>query len=137
MKIGPKPAIIGFRELTTSKPDKPTLPENITSVVTDQEVTYYRWIDENGQTHFSNTPPTGLPAEQHTLRPDTNIVQAVKVPEQEEESDGPSIFTLGSGGKDKDATGQGSDDERLDNNRDPQTLDGRGLLIGSLWKEPL
>lgn len=94
--------------LTASKPDKPALPENITSVVTDQEVTYYRWTDENGQTHFSSTPPTGLQAEQHTLRPDTNIVQAVKVPEPEETSDGPTIFSLGSG---KDGTSKEGDDE--------------------------
>ena len=94
--------------LMSSQPAKPALPSNISSVVTDKEVTYYRWVDENGQTHFSNTRPTGQQAEQKTLRPNTNVVQAVKVPVEEEESGGPSVFSLGSS---KDGKSKDGDDE--------------------------
>ena len=88
--------------------DKPDLPSNISSAVTDQEVTYYQWVDEHGQTHYSNTPPAGMAAEQKMLRPDTNIVQAIKVPEPEESSqEGGRVFSLGSSGKSK----SGKDDK--------------------------
>ena len=63
-------------------------------MVTDKEVTYYQWVDKQGQTHYSNTPPTDQVAEQKKLRPDTNVVQAVKVPEEEEDKGG-GILTLG------------------------------------------
>lgn len=93
--------------LLKSQPAKPALPENIAPVVTDQEVNYYTWVDEHGQTHYSSTPPEDRSAEMKTLRPDTNIVQAVKVPKQEDESGG-GLFSLGSGKDGKSADG---DDE--------------------------
>ena len=71
-------------------------PMNISNAVTDKEVTYYQWVDEQGQTHYSNTPPTGLDAAQKKLSPNTNVVQAIKVPDEEEESAGGSVLSLGS-----------------------------------------
>lgn len=95
------------------------LPKNISNVVTDKEVTYYKWVDDQGHTHFSNTPPTGQQAEKKTLRPDTNIVKAVKVPEKEEESGG-GLFNLGNSDKKK-----GDDDvdpTKLENPYSPEGI---------------
>jgi hypothetical protein len=103
--------------LFSSEPDKPALPENLSSVVTDQEVTYYQWVDEQGQTHYSSTPPIGLAAEQKKLRPDTNLLQAVKVPQEEEASDGPQIFSLGSS---KDGKSKKEGDEEAFNPYSPE-----------------
>lgn len=93
--------------LISSAPEEAPLPKNINSVVTDEEVSYYTWVDKYGQTHFSSTPPEGQVAELKKLRPDTNIVQAVKVPEKEEEKGG-GMFSLGSG---KDGTSRDGEDE--------------------------
>ena len=96
--------------LFSQQPAKPALPENISSVVTDKEVTYYQWVDEHGQTHYSSTPPVGQSAEQKKLRPDTNIVQAVKLPEEEEDSGIGQILSLGSGKDGKSGDKKGNDD---------------------------
>jgi hypothetical protein len=89
--------------LVSSKSKAPDLPKNITNVVTDKEVTYYQWVDEKGQTHYSSTPPPSRKAEMKKLRPDTNVVQAVKIPEDEEESSGGNVLSLGGGKKDKES----------------------------------
>ncbi len=65
---------------------KAKLPENISSVVTDKDVTVYKWVDDQGRTHFSGIKPVGQDSEAKHLRPDTNIVQAVKITEEEEEA---------------------------------------------------
>jgi len=96
--------------LFSQEPARPALPENISSVVTDKEVTYYQWVDEHGQTHYSSTPPVGMAAEQKKLRPDTNVVQAVKLPEKEEESGGGQIFSLGSSKDGKSGDKKGDDE---------------------------
>lgn len=63
---------------------KAKAPKNLSSVVTDKKVEVYKWRDKNGVMQFSNTPPaSGAAAEQVVLNPDSNIVQAVKVPEKE------------------------------------------------------
>ena len=63
---------------------KAKAPENLSNVVTDEKVQVYRWRDENGVMQFSNTPPaTASAAEKLVLDPNSNLMQAVKKPEQE------------------------------------------------------
>jgi len=65
---------------------KARVPKDLTSVVTDKKVQIYKWRDEHGVMQFSNTPPpTVNNAERVVLDPDSNLMQAVKVPEKEEE----------------------------------------------------
>ena len=64
---------------------KPKLPENVKSVVTDKDVTVYKWVDDQGRTHFSGSKPMNQSSETKRLRPDTNVMQAVKIPQDEEE----------------------------------------------------
>ena len=64
---------------------KSKAPSNLSSAVTDEKVQVYKWRDENGVMQFSNTPPLKESnAEQILLDPNSNIIQAVKVPEKEE-----------------------------------------------------
>ena len=64
---------------------KSKAPENISNVVTDEKVQVYKWRDENGVMQFSNTPPpTATKAEQVMLDPNSNLLQAIKIPEKEE-----------------------------------------------------
>ena len=63
---------------------KPKLPENISSVVTDKDVTVYKWVDDQGRTHFSGIKPVNQNAETRHLRSDTNVMQAVKIPQAED-----------------------------------------------------
>jgi len=82
----------------TAADDEPKLPKNITNVTTDKKVQVYKWRDENGVMQFTNTPPPeAREAELVELRPDTNIVKAIEVPEEEpaRERSGPSVTTLG------------------------------------------
>lgn len=58
-------------------------PKGLTTVVTDKKVQVYKWRDEYGVMQFSNTPPASGAAEQVVLNPDSNLMQAVKVPEKE------------------------------------------------------
>jgi len=48
-------------------------------------VQVYKWRDKNGLMQFSNTPPpTVTNAEQIVLDPNSNLIQAIKIPEKEE-----------------------------------------------------
>lgn len=59
-------------------------PKNLTSVVSNQKVQVYKWRDESGVLQFSNTPPVGNKnAEQVILDPNSNLMQAVKIPVKE------------------------------------------------------
>jgi preprotein translocase subunit SecF len=74
-------------------------PKNLTNVTTDQKVQVYKWRDEYGVMQFTNTPPPeGQQAEMVELTPNTNIVKAVEIPEQEVEPErsGPNVMTTGS-----------------------------------------
>ena len=73
--------------------EQPALPKNLSSVTTDKNVTVYKCKDASGQIQFSDTPCGN--GETIHLRPDTNVVQAVKVPEKEEEASGGSLISLG------------------------------------------
>ena len=76
--------------------EEPKLPENISNAVTDKEVTVYKWVDEKGIQHFGGTPPPGVVAEVKHLKPDQNIMQAIKIPEEEEEekASGPKVTNV-------------------------------------------
>jgi hypothetical protein len=74
------------------------LPKNLTSVTTDEKVQVYKWRDQYGVMQFTNTPPPQTQqAELVVLTPDTNIVKAVEVPEEEPEQkrSGPAVMKTG------------------------------------------
>jgi len=74
-------------------------PKNITNVTTDKKVQVYRWRDQNGVMQFTNSPPPqSHQAELVELVPNTNIVKAVEVPEeqQEQKRSRPKVMTTGS-----------------------------------------
>ncbi len=73
-------------------------PKNLTNVTTNEKVQVYKWRDQYGVMQFTNTPPPqDRQAEMIELTPDTNIVKAVEVPEQETEQkrSGPTVMMTG------------------------------------------
>jgi hypothetical protein len=73
-------------------------PENLTTVTTDEKVQVYKWRDQYGVMQFTNTPPPQTrQAELIELTPNTNIVKAVEVPEEEPEQKqgGPRVMMTG------------------------------------------
>jgi hypothetical protein len=73
------------------------LPKNVQTVATDKELEIYKWADEYGVMQFSNMPPEDGKSEMIILSPNTNVVDAFKIPEKEqEESAKPQVFSLGS-----------------------------------------
>jgi len=72
-------------------------PKNVQAVVTDKKIEVYKWVDEYGVMQFSNTPPfEGDKFEMMVLSPDINIVDAIKIPEEEQEAEAqPQVFNLG------------------------------------------
>ena len=94
----------------TSSEKPASVPKNLTNAVTDEKVTYYRWVDAQGQVHFSSQAPTGEQVEKKTLMPNTNVVQATKIPEPEEEvTVGGRVVTLTKKGG-KGGSGSGEDE---------------------------
>ncbi|MGD2052975.1 MAG: DUF4124 domain-containing protein [Gammaproteobacteria bacterium] len=86
-------------DLTGGSDTRAKAPKNLTNVTTDQKVQVYKWRDEHGVMQFTNTPPPeGQQAEMVELTPNTNIVKAVEVQQQEVEQErgGPSVITTGS-----------------------------------------
>jgi hypothetical protein len=74
-------------------------PKNITNVTTDKKVQVYKWRDQYGVMQFTNTPPPdSQQAEMVELTPNTNIVKAIEIPEEEPEikQGGPKVMTTGS-----------------------------------------
>ncbi|VAW54817.1 hypothetical protein MNBD_GAMMA05-1789 [hydrothermal vent metagenome] len=64
---------------------KSKVPTTLSNVVSDEKVQVYKWRDKNGVMQFSNTPPpTGSRAEQLEIDPNSNLMQAVKIPVEEE-----------------------------------------------------
>ena len=78
--------------------DAPKTPKGLTNVTTDKKVQVYKWRDKFGVMQFTNTPPPETrQAELVELTPDTNIVKAVKVAEDEPEKkrSGPNVMMTG------------------------------------------
>ena len=64
---------------------KSKAPKSLTNVVSDEKVQVYKWRDKNGIMQFSNTPPPAeSQAERVELNPNSNLMQAVKIPVEEE-----------------------------------------------------
>ena len=64
---------------------KAKAPKSLSSAVTDEKVQVYKWRDEHGVMQFTNTPPpVDKNAELVELDPNSNIIQAVKIPVAEE-----------------------------------------------------
>jgi len=95
--LGGSLPVPGFLQGLFSGSGSDNKPMTATSVRTDRDVTVYKWVDENGRTHFSEKPPIGKVAEAMELKTDTNVMQAVKIPEAEPEPDdfGSRIISLG------------------------------------------
>ncbi|MCW8956203.1 MAG: DUF4124 domain-containing protein [Gammaproteobacteria bacterium] len=107
-------------------------PLSATSVTTDRDVTVYKWVDENGQTHFSEKPPVGETAQTMELKTDTNVVQGTKIPEQEQQEDGfgGRIISLGKSSGSKSDSDSDSGDEASDSGlENPYTPEGLQKLI--------
>jgi hypothetical protein len=69
---------------------------NVSSVTTNEAVTLYKCKSETGQIEYSQSPCMGEGETIH-LKPNVNIVQRTKIPEEEEEeSTGGSVISLGS-----------------------------------------
>ena len=62
---------------------KAKAPKNITNVTTDEKVQVYRWRDKHGVMQFSNKRPLEGSAEKMQLKPNDNVIQAIKVPVEE------------------------------------------------------
>jgi hypothetical protein len=78
--------------------DHAKAPKNLTSVTTDEKVQVYKWRDQYGVMQFTNTPPPqSQQAELVELTPNTNIIKAVEVPEEEPEQkrSGPNVMMTG------------------------------------------
>ena len=78
--------------------EAPKTPKGLTNVTTDEKVQVYKWRDKFGVMQFTNKPPPETSqAELVELTPNTNIVRAVEVPEDEPEKkrSGPKVITVG------------------------------------------
>lgn len=109
-------------------------PKNIQTVVTDEQVEVYKWVDEHGVIQFSNRPPEkSRESEKIVLSPNTNIISAIRIPEKEPEAAAsPQVHSLSSpyspGGMKKimdDATGM---QEMLDQRRMEQDKALQGMF---------
>ena len=70
----------GATEFSTLKAQ---VPANLGNAITDEKIQVYKWRDKNGVMQFSGAPPATVSnAEQVMLDPDSNLVQAVKMPEK-------------------------------------------------------
>jgi len=59
-----------------------------------EDVTVYQWTDDQGVTHFGAHPPTGQGSyEKKEILADSNVMQALKPAEEEEEKEKPSRVT--------------------------------------------
>lgn len=57
--------------------------ETIGNAVTDEDVTVYQWVDENGVKHFSNTQPAGQNVDELQLSSKANVIKSINVTDQE------------------------------------------------------
>lgn len=79
---------------------KAKAPKNLANVVTDEKVQVYKWRDEHGVMQFSNTPPpTSTQTDLVELKPDSNLVQATKIPEKDKpkqvvQAEAPNPYTM-------------------------------------------
>ena len=76
----------GIMIFGTGTGDTPKGIEDLGNAVLDEDVTVYQWTDAQGVTHYGGTPPTGQGEyAKKEIRANTNVVQAHKIVEEEEE----------------------------------------------------
>ena len=98
LMIGDRSFLASFNLDAFTSKEEPQPPKNISSVTTDEKVQVYKWRDEHGVMQFTNTPPPETrEAELVELTPNTNIIKAIEIPEEETEKkrSGPSVVTVG------------------------------------------
>ena len=97
--IGDRSVLAGFGlDAFFGGDDKPKTPKNLTNVTTDKKVQVYKWRDEHGVMQFTHTPPPETrQAEMVELTPNTKIVKAIEIPQEEPEKErsGPRVMTVG------------------------------------------
>lgn len=79
----------------------PGTPENastglgeIGAPIVEEDVTVYKWTDEQGVTHFGGTPPTGQGHyEKKEIHSNANVIQAIKAPQEEDKEEQRSSST--------------------------------------------
>jgi len=85
-------------DIFSGSDERAKAPKNLTSVTTDEKVQVYKWRDQYGVMQFTNTPPPQTQqVEMVELTPNTNIIKAVEVPEDEPEQkrSGPTVMMTG------------------------------------------
>lgn len=87
----------GFDDFGSTADAPVKLLDDVKAVTTKTKVEVYTWVDESGVKHFSQTPHSeGQISEKMVLKPNTNIMDAQKVPEEEVEvAAGPKVFKVG------------------------------------------
>jgi len=132
--LGGSMTVPGFVQDLFSGSSSNNKPITATSVRTNRDVTVYKWVDENGRTHFSEKPPIGEVAETMELKTDTNVMQAVKIPEPELEPElddfGSRIISLGKSPDEKpDTKDEDSDEASGSGLENPYSPEGVQKLI--------
>jgi len=72
--------------------------KDLGNAVLEKDVTVYQWTDSAGVTHYGGTPPAGQGQyEKKTIHSNTNVMQAQKIAEEEEEKvQRPRVASVGS-----------------------------------------
>ena len=97
-------------------------PMDVSAVTTDKAITLYKCTSESGQIEFTQSPCLGEGETIH-LKPDVNVVQRTRIPDQEEEeSGGPGVITLGKGDNDNNKQDKKEGDLELGNPYDPNNI---------------
>jgi len=84
--------IPGLSSITEKVPSGVSDLEN---AVVEKDVTVYQWVDDKGVTHFGGTPPTGQGSyDKKEIRANTNLLNAFKAPQVEEEKKAKSRVSM-------------------------------------------
>lgn len=74
------------------------IPGNVSELenaVIEKDVTVYQWVDDKGVTHFGGTPPTGQGSyDKKEIKANTNLLNAYKAPQAEEEKKAKSRVSM-------------------------------------------
>jgi hypothetical protein len=108
--------------LNTGKGKAPVAMKGMSTVTTDENVTLYKCTNENGQVEFSQSPCTGEGETIH-LKPNVNVVQRTRLPEEEEqESGGPTLINLGNSDSEDGSKDKKEDGAEIGNPYDPDNI---------------
>lgn len=104
--------------------DKAVAMKGMSAVTTDKSVTLYKCTSESGRIEFSQSPCMG-DGETIRLEPNVNVVQRTRLPgQEEEESVGPNVITLGNSDQAGATQEQGKQDDGTEfgNPYDPENI---------------